>query len=75
MNEKIEPSRETFFKKYTAAMHKWTFCKTVFVQEKEETEDEMVFFSSSSLIKKKKDTVKENKTLELCVIENLFIEI
>lgn len=31
MNEKIEPSRETFFKKYTAAMHKWTFCKTVFV--------------------------------------------
>jgi len=28
----------------------------------------MVFFSSSSLIKKKKDTVKENKTLELLTI-------
>ena len=28
----------------------------------------MVFFSSSSLIKKKKDTVKENKTLELLTV-------
>ena len=40
------------------------FCKTVFNQKKEETEDDIIFFSSSSLIKKK-DTVKENKTLEL----------
>ena len=44
------------------------FCKTVFIKEKEETEDEMVFFSSSSLIKKKKDTVRENKTLELLTV-------
>ena len=44
------------------------FCKTVFIKEKEETEDYTVFFSSSSLIKKKKDTVKENKTLELLTV-------
>lgn len=39
------------------------FCKTVF--QSEEVETETVFFSSSSLLKKKKDTVKDNKTLEL----------
>lgn len=42
-----------------------TFCKTIFVKENEGEDTETVFFSSSSLIKKKKDTVKENKTLEL----------